>query len=174
MCHDAFSPHRSAGLLGTLLLLLLLGSCSKSETVAVAADKPSSPLQVSLRPLEEATPGKIVTFEAEVSAYAPFADVVLAIDLPAPLRLVAGPQRWQGALVPGEPQRITFTVYLPTEGRHKLRVTATVQGGNGRLANEAHYLVGEDDNAPLGGIRQAPREAPPSGDGRPVLEYPVR
>lgn len=166
--------HRGYRLFAGLFVLLFLAACGQNSAVAVASDKPSSPLQVSLRPLEAVAPGKIVTFEAQVSAYAPFADVLLEVDLPSPLRLVSGPQRWEGALVPGEPQGISFTVYLPTEGTHHIRATATVQGGNGALSAEAVYVVGESSGDATTGIQHAPREAHPSSDGRPVMEYEVR
>jgi len=158
----------------SLLSLITLGACGQDGPAVVTSDKPSSPLQVTLQPLEAVAPGKIVSFEAKVSSLTPFADVLLQVELPSPLRLVAGPQRWQGALVPGEPHAISFTVYLPTEGRHQLRATATVQGGNSTIGNEAIYTIGGEQGDTSSGVTITPRAAPPSSDGHPVVEYPLK
>lgn len=157
-----------------LFSLFTLGACGQAGPAVVAPEKPTSPLQISLQPLEAVAPGKIVTFEAKVSSLSPFADVVLQVELPTPLRLVSGPQRWQGALVPGIPQGITFTVYLPTEGSHRIRATATVQGGNSTIGSEAVYVVGGEQSDTSSGVKMTPRIAPPDSDGRPVVEYPLK
>lgn len=157
-----------------LLSLFTLIACGQDGPAVVTADKPSNPLQVTLQPLEAVAPGKIVTFEATVSSLSPFTDVVLQIEIPSPLRLVSGPLRWQGALNPATPHAIRFTIYLPPEGGRPIRATATVPGNNGSIGSEAVYTIGGEQGETSSGVRITPHTAPPTSDGHPVMEYPLK
>ena len=161
------------GLVVYAAALLLLTACSQAGSPADAANKPSGPLQVSLRPVEEVVPGGVVSFEAEVMAQTVLTEVVLDVELPAPLRFVAGRRHWQGPLLPGESKIISFSVYLPEQGEHHIRVSASVPGGNGSFSSEAVFLLRDGGIEPAAGVQISP-DTVPSTEKRPVREYRLK
>lgn len=160
-------------LLGGLLALLTLTACVQSESVTTAG-KPSSPLQLRLQPVEEATPGRDVTFEAELLTTISLEQVVLEITLPTNIPLLSGLIRWQGPLLSGQPQRIAFSIHIPAEGTHRIKATAFVPDNNGHISTEAVFIVGAQKPETATGIDRSQRPAHPTRDGRPVLEYEIR
>lgn len=160
-------------LLGGLLALFTLTACVQGESVT-AAGKPSSPLQLRLQPVDTVTPGRDVTFEAELMATISLDQVVLEVTLPPAIQLISGPLRWQGPLLPGQPQRVTFSVHIPAEGTHRVRAIAFVPEDNGHISTEAVFIVGTEEAETATGVDRSPRPAHPTREGRPVREYEIR
>jgi hypothetical protein len=157
-----------------LFTTLILTACTQDPSAVAVVNKPSSPLQLQLRPLKAVTPGSAATFEVEVQSDIPFAEVLLQVELPPSVQRLSGLLRWQGALTSGKPQRITLTVHIPHEGTHRILATAIAKSEEGMISSEAAYIAGDIKGETGIGINSRPPPVAPTRNNRPVREYELR
>ncbi|MDP2990713.1 MAG: hypothetical protein Q8O57_09145, partial [Kiritimatiellota bacterium] len=102
-----------AGLCTVMLLTQQAGAkMTPPLTMKAAFDSPSPNL------------GRSETLRVTLTTTKAYANLAIAVDLPAEIALVSGKPAWKGALNAGEKREIVLTVMLKTTGRYTINVNA--------------------------------------------------
>ena len=140
-----------------------------AESVAV---KPTTPVQISIHPESNVSPGSVATFVVRVSSGLPSNNLSIDIDRPQGSALVSGELQWRGSIRQGEIKELRFSLQLATQTVPVIHAAASIQSFNGtQLAASATYRQTMVSPA---GLSKANQGRKVSRKGRAVVEYSLK
>jgi hypothetical protein len=165
--HRALTPVRPAALASALLLLLAAAVAAAPPAGRPVSRKPSVPVDVELRLLEDA-PGGPARLETRVTANRPVEDLRMDVAF-------SGGAQWSGArrglagrMDAGARRAVPLAVALPAQGHSEVYVKVTFRTAGGSLLTRGAYLA-FDDGRPA----RAAQGRASDWNGTPVLEFPA-
>ncbi len=115
-----------------LAAILPLNAHAGTESAKKA--KPSSPLSVTIRPVQQGLapadirPGEVVQLEVVALSHIGLTRADLKITLTGGARLIAGDDRWSGPMEKGRETVLTVTVAAPQTGRGEVKAMLSAGG----------------------------------------------
>jgi hypothetical protein len=162
--HRAQNPLR---LSACALALLLATAAAAAPCGRPAAPKPSVPVDVELRLLDN-TPGRPTQIETRVTAHRPVEDLRMDVAFTGGARWSGSRRELAGRMDAGARRALPLAVALPQQGHSEVYVKVTFRTAGGSLMTRGAYLA-FDDGRPA---RVAQGRAS-SWDGNAVLEFPA-
>ena len=153
------------------LVLFISMTGMQSAMAENLAIKASTPVEVSIYPLTPVSRGQASTFKVYAESSIPVENFVIEILPTAGSKLLSGKLKWQGSMVPGVPQELTFTLQMANNGVPSVSVNSSIQmEGAARFAASATYR--QQTQSPVG-YQSSSKERKATRKGRQVIEYRV-
>jgi len=124
-----------------LAALVIISTALCSNAFAdTAAGKPSVPVQITITPESEVTPGGVSQFLISATSQIASDSFVINIIPPKGGKWLSGPSQWRGPVLPRQAQQIRVTLRMPDTGALALEVNAGIEADDGsRMAASAVY-----------------------------------
>ncbi len=149
---------------------LLAGVCLAFMVLAGSvawAEKPGSPLTVTIKTSGKVTPGETATFD--VTAVSQMDGELTITLLPPPgAVVVAGDLLWRGEVAAHGKKKLSLSIQLPTSEEQEFRAVANITGPSGaRFGAGAHYSIATK------AAKEDPKVRRSNRDGETIIEMPV-